>query len=163
MLRPHLDPLRRYFARRCPPDAVDDLLQSLCETAWRRRDAIPEGAELLWLYGVARNLVMESNRRRARRAAILSRHLPFLAQPSTAPALLAEGADEEFLRAFAALDEDDRELLRLWAWEQLGYREIAALLGVSESAASSRLTRARQRLGGHLGVERTPDENSQMG
>jgi DNA-binding CsgD family transcriptional regulator len=49
----------------------------------------------------------------------------------------------------AALDdlsESDAELLRLWAWEQLGPAEIAEVLGCSPGTARTRMHRARARL-----------------
>ncbi len=38
---------------------------------------------------------------------------------------------------------EEADLLRLWAWEQLGPGEIAAVLGITPNAASIRLHRAR--------------------
>jgi RNA polymerase sigma-70 factor (ECF subfamily) len=49
-------------------------------------------------------------------------------------------------RAMRRLDEDDREVLRLTAWEQLARDEIALVLGVSRGAVRMRLHRARRRL-----------------
>ena len=46
----------------------------------------------------------------------------------------------------AALRDEDAELLRLWAWEQLTPAEIAEVLGITPNAASIRLHRAREKL-----------------
>ena len=46
----------------------------------------------------------------------------------------------------ARLSADDRELLRLTAWEQLTRDEIATVLGCSANAVAIRLHRARRRL-----------------
>ena len=62
----------------------------------------------------------------------------------------AEPDDDRLAGALAALPEADRELLRLWAWEQLPPREIAVILGVSTNAAAIRLHRAKKRLRGLL-------------
>lgn len=40
----------------------------------------------------------------------------------------------------------DAELVRLWAWEELGPAEIALVVGLSPNAVSIRLHRARQKL-----------------
>jgi RNA polymerase sigma-70 factor (ECF subfamily) len=48
------------------------------------------------------------------------------------------------------LDADQRELLRLWAWEGLAPREIAVVVGSSANAVSIRLYRARRELAGLL-------------
>jgi RNA polymerase sigma-70 factor (ECF subfamily) len=49
-------------------------------------------------------------------------------------------------RAMAMLRDDDAELLRLWAWEQLTPNEIAEVLDITANAASIRLHRAREKL-----------------
>ena len=46
----------------------------------------------------------------------------------------------------ARLRPDEAELLRLWAWEQLGPAEIAAVLDLTPNAVSIRLHRARGKL-----------------
>ena len=42
--------------------------------------------------------------------------------------------------------------MRLWAWERLTPREIAAVLDITANAASIRLHRAKARLADHLGA-----------
>ncbi len=59
-------------------------------------------------------------------------------------------SDQELEAALADLSEDDQELLRLWAWEQLEPREIAVALSVTPNAVSLRLGRARKRLESEL-------------
>ena len=46
----------------------------------------------------------------------------------------------------ALLPADDREVLRLVAWEGLSPKEAAAVLGVAPAAARKRLQRARSRV-----------------
>ena len=48
--------------------------------------------------------------------------------------------------ALGRLSEQDRELVRLWAWEQLAPQEIAVVFGVTPNAARIRLHRARAKL-----------------
>jgi RNA polymerase sigma-70 factor (ECF subfamily) len=48
--------------------------------------------------------------------------------------------------ALDELDESDRELVRLWAWEQLEPREIAVVLDTTPNAVSLLLTRAKKRI-----------------
>ena len=48
--------------------------------------------------------------------------------------------------ALESLSEGDREVLRLWAWEQLEPREMAPVLELTVNAATLRLSRARKRL-----------------
>ena len=48
--------------------------------------------------------------------------------------------------ALDALPAPFRDVLTLWAWEQLGYEEIAAALGLAVGTVRSRLHRARAQL-----------------
>jgi len=60
---------------------------------------------------------------------------------------VAEPSSDVALReALDALPDGDRELLWLWAWEQLPPREIALVLDISANAASIRLHRASKKL-----------------
>jgi predicted DNA-binding protein (UPF0251 family) len=54
--------------------------------------------------------------------------------------------DDRLAEAMNELSPDDAEVLRLWAWEQLGAGEIAAVLDVTANAASIRLHRAKDKL-----------------
>ena len=54
--------------------------------------------------------------------------------------------DAELHAALARLRPEEAELLRLWAWEQLTPAEIGTVLGISANAASTRLTRAKNKL-----------------
>lgn len=116
--------------------------------AWRRRDEIPADP-LPWLYGVARRVLANQRRSDGRRAALLDA----IAHDRSGPAggLADELApftpvENRLASALLRLDEDDREALMLIAWEELGYREAADALGISEPAFSRRLRRARTRL-----------------
>jgi RNA polymerase sigma-70 factor (ECF subfamily) len=90
--------------------------------------------------------VLANQRRGQERRLRLVRRIE--AQPASAhspdPAEL--GPDPELSAALDHLDEDDREILRLWAWEQLEPREIAPVLDISVNAATLRLSRAKKRL-----------------
>lgn len=143
------DPLIRYARRRVPPDEVDDVVADVMLTAWRRLGDVP-AEPLPWVYGVARHVI--ANRRRGRR-----RHLRLVerleSEPGTrwhSPPDLGD-LDPELESALMAIGESDREILRLWAWEQLEPREIAQVLGTTSNAATLRLRRARSKLASELG------------
>ena len=57
------------------------------------------------------------------------------------------------LAALARLRDSDQEILRLAVWEELPHREIAGVVGCSESSVAVRLHRARTRLGREIGKE----------
>lgn len=139
------DPLARYLARRCAPDAVEDCFQEVMAVAWRRVREVPVGAEVPWLFGVARRTLANHRRAHGRVARLLDR-LRLAPAGDALGHLVPVGVDAELATALAALRPEDAELLRLWAWEELAPREIAVALGISANAASIRLHRAKGRL-----------------
>lgn len=151
-----IEPVRRYLARRTDPDTAEDVLAETLLVCWRRVAELPD-EPLPWVYGVAANCLRnaERGRRRQRRTAA---KLAAVDPPATAEAAPggADG-DAELTAALSValgrLRDEDAELLRLWAWEQLEPREIATVLGISPNAVSVRLHRARQRLREELGKD----------
>ena len=143
-----VEPLRRFLLRRTDPETADDVLSETLLVCWRRYDELPEPA-LPWAYGVAGH-VLANARRSARRQQRLAARVATVDPPREVP---DEGGprDDALLDALARLGDDDAELLRLWAWEQLGPAEIAAVLGVTPNAVSVRLHRARARLREEIG------------
>jgi RNA polymerase sigma-70 factor, ECF subfamily len=142
-------PLQRYLRRRASNRDAEDALSEVMLTVWRRLDDAPSDRVLPWCYGIARRTLANQRRSQSRHLRLLKRiesepPPPFLSDPAEA------GADPELATALAALGPDDQELLRLWAWEQLEPREIAAVLQVSVNAATLRLARAKKRLAAHL-------------
>lgn len=120
--------------------------------AWRRCSDVPTPpADLFWLYGVARGVVANHTRGDQRRRRLLGR-LQGGGQPvRNAPSPHTESWEHEVVgRALARLREDDQEVLRLAAWEELAASEIAVALDVSPETARQRLHRARQRLAREL-------------
>lgn len=96
-----------------------------------------------WLYGVARRTLANQRRGEQRRHRLAERLRADLAAVASHP---TGGAyDERFHSALETLNPDDREILRLSAWEELSPSEAARVLGISAIAARSRLHRARRR------------------
>lgn len=141
------DPVRRFLLRRTDPDTAQDVLADTFLVMWRRLDDVPEGAELPWAYAVARNCLANADRAARRHRGLVAR-IARLDPPRDvdAPNL----PDPAVHRALAGLSAEDRELLRLSAWEDLAPREIAVVLGVTANAVSIRLHRARRRLADEL-------------
>jgi RNA polymerase sigma-70 factor, ECF subfamily len=137
------EPVQRYLLRRADPATADDVLGDVLLVLWHRLDDVPADAVLPWTYGVARGCLANSRRSAVRQERVVLR----LARvPPEADAAAGEELEEALGNALAALPDADRELLRLWAWEQLPPREIALALGISANAASIRLHRAKQKL-----------------
>jgi RNA polymerase sigma factor (sigma-70 family) len=156
------------FAVRRLPDraAAEDAAAETFAVAWRRRGLIPD-EPLPWLYGIALRVAANQRRSSERRRRLGER----LEQEAGSRESAAAPADalhrrETFARAFERLDEPEREVLRLVAWDGLDTREAATVLGCSAAAFRVRLHRARRRLAkqleaaGHSPVERpTPAPN----
>lgn len=140
------EPIQRYVRRRVDHHAADDVVSETLLTLWRRLDDVPAHARLPWAYGVARRHIANHRRSTARRLRLVhrARSEPPPAQPTDNP------LDPELDMALTALAESDRELLRLWAWEQLEPAEIALVVGLSPNAVSIRLHRAKKKLAENL-------------
>ena len=127
--------------------AAEDVTAQAFERAFRRRRGFDarRGSPRAWLFGIARNAALDELRRRKRGAALAAEP----ADPAT-PAL--EDEAELALRraavraALAQLEPRDRELIALKFHAGLATTEIAAVFGVSESNAGTRLHRAMQKL-----------------
>jgi RNA polymerase sigma-70 factor (ECF subfamily) len=128
-----------YAARRVGATAADEIAAETFLVAWRRFDAIPD-EPLPWLYGVARNVVRRERSAQARQDAT-SRALQ--SEPAATPPIDTEVPG--LWEAWQALNDGDREVLALIAWEELPVRDAARSLGCSAPVFSVRLHRARRR------------------
>ncbi len=142
------EPLQRYLFRRVPRQDAEDLLSDVLLTVWRRIDDAPPDGALPWCYGIARR-TLANHRRAGRRGLRLVERLGSERLPHHPDPADLQG-DPDLQEAMSDLNAGDREVLRLWAWEQLEPREIALVLGVTQNAATLRLSRARRRLGQSL-------------
>lgn len=143
----HQRPVLAYAMRRTPTLAdAEDVAGETFTIAWRRIDDVPAEA-LPWLYAVARRVLANHRRGRSRRE-----RLAALLRVEDVPTPLRAGEDRDgpAFAALASLAPADQEVLRLLAWEDLGNREIAAVLGVTPNAVAIRLHRARARFAAAL-------------
>ena len=67
-------------------------------------------------------------------------------EPTPASAAIRHELQRRLDNAIAALNDDDRETILMRHSEQLTNQEVAALLGLTEAAASMRYLRAVRRL-----------------
>lgn len=135
-----------YLVRRS--SSAEDAADVLAETyliAWRKLDAIPKGDRArMWLFGVARNLLLKGADRRRSGHALVDR---LAGELRSATHSQADDEPSNALRAaLAALPERDREILTLTAWEGLSPRQIAVVMGTPANVVRVRLHRARARL-----------------
>lgn len=139
------EPLGHYLRRRCSPDDVDELLDDVLLVLWRRLDDVPaaDGA-VPWAYGIARRCLANYRRASQRRERLLQRVGATVREPGGPDWMSA--AEAALHRSLDRLPEGDREVVRLWAWERLEPREIAAVLDTTPNAVSVRLGRIQRRL-----------------
>ena len=142
------------FRRTASWAAAEDVTGVVFLELWRQRERVqPLGGSIRpWLAGVAANQARHVWRSRSRRSDALGR-LAWVgggaaggheADPADDVAVRIddERAMAALLDRLDALPEAHREVLTLWAWEQLGYEEIAVALGVPVGTVRSRLSRA---------------------
>jgi len=132
-----------------PADAVDDVLAATLSVVWRRLDEIPDGASLPWSYGVARKMLSNHRRGDQRRLRLVER-LGAEPQHVGADPQAVDAGDPYLETALGELTDSERELVHLWAWEQLEPREIAVVIDATPNAVSLRLTRVKQKLANSL-------------
>ena len=141
------EPVQRYVRRRCPAADVDDVVAETMTVLWRRLDEVPTDAPVAWSYGVARRCLANQRRSTGRRTRLLDR----LRREDEVSSTVVAVDDTELSAALERLTTDDREVLRLWAWEHLAPREMAVVLDITPNAASLRLHRAKRRLAEAMG------------
>lgn len=152
------EPIRSYCLRRVPVDDVNDVMADVFLALWRRIDDVPMGAAArLWLYGVARNCVTNSQRttRRSRRLRAKLASLP--SEPAASPETIFVRNElaEEALFALESLKPLDQEMVQLRIWEELSSAEIGEVVDLKATAVDMRLSRARKRLNQVLSDDQT--------
>lgn len=143
LFRAHLPQVSAFLSRRLPESAVEEIASELFEIAWAKKNQIPEGFELPWLYKSGRYLVANYHRKESGRSRILASFQEPVAAPSAEAVAMADIGLSE---AFAALSGSERELISLWALENFSTKEISQALEISENAAGIRLSRAKAKL-----------------
>ena len=150
----HFAVVHRYLARRVGRSRADDLAAQTFVVAFARRGIFDQSVASArpWLLGIATNLMRNELRAEQR----LLRALARLESGSTGD--LAEEVERSLARASAvaevaqvastlgALDPDQRDVLLLYAWGDLSYKQIASALAVPIGTVRSRLSRARSAL-----------------
>jgi RNA polymerase sigma-70 factor, ECF subfamily len=173
LLARHREPVRRLIDLRLDPaivqrlDASDVVQEVLLEASRRLPEYLqqPTMPFHLWLRHIARDRVIDAHRRHhqaQKRGVDRERplHRPAWAERSSmelaaqlidqertpASAALQEELQRQLHQALDQLAEDDRDVIQMRHFEQLGNQDVAAALGLSEAAASMRYLRAIRRL-----------------
>lgn len=154
----HSSAVHRYLSRRVGASVADDLLADVFVAALTSRTRVrrhPSGSALPWLYGIAGNVVRAHLRKRPAHG---NGDDSFVVDWDAIDARVDASALGGRLRAvLQSLNDSDRELLLLIAWEHLTPADAGAALGLTPTAARSRLHRARARAQAALNDTHDPD------
>jgi len=144
----HTDVLA-YFLRRLDPEDAAEATADVFLVVWRRADRLPPASERrLWLFGVAHNVLRNRRRMGRRLARLVARVASAPIDPPLQPEMIVvrRAEEDELLAVLGRLPRADREVLRLRLWEELGFEEVASILGCSPHAAEQRYAKALRRL-----------------
>ena len=154
----HFATIHRYLERRVGRDAADELAAEVFRIAFEQRSRFRplHASALPWLYGLATNLALKRWRGDSRRLRALARLDSGDGEldaglDGAVDRLTARAARARLLDALAGLPDGDRDVVVLFAWEDLSYEEIASALGIPVGTVRSRLNRARRTLRELLG------------
>lgn len=155
----HYAPLCRFLREYIrAPDVAEELVQDLFLRLWRDRERLPvRGSVRSYLYVAARNAALNHLRHDRLDVGFRKRWLAGDREPSRAPRSSTpeeETASSELAAAIRSAIQSLPERARLAAtlrWEhQLGYAEIAEIMGISVKGVENQLGRIMKALRGTL-------------
>lgn len=140
---------RRYCSNHAD---AEDVMQETFVKAFRKLNTFKSDGDFgAWIRRIAVNTSIDHVRKRGRlqldsqaAAALAQGTDPLPAQLRVAPSVLEQMAVEEIIALIDKLPEGFRFVFNLVAVEGYSHKEVASLLGISESASRSQLTRARK-------------------
>ena len=143
----HTPALRAFALSLChSPDRADDLVQDTLMRAWGHFGSFRPGTQLRsWLFTILRNGFYSDLRKHRREVA--DPEGAFVARLAVGPAHDGAIALGEFLRAFARLSPEHREVVTLVGALGFSYDEAAHVTGLPVGTVKSRVCRARAILG----------------
>lgn len=156
MLRRRIDPA---LASRIDPEDVLSETFLLARHKWNDFKAGSKMTPYAWLYGIARDCLIEAWRKQTRQKCDVHRDMPMpehssiqlglgIVSPGTSPS--DKVAHEELVQrvreVMEQLSDNDREILAMRHFDNLTFAEAATLLSITENAASVRYVRALKRL-----------------
>lgn len=140
----HGQAIVKFLYRRGAYTEAEDLAAETFVVLWRKREEVPDGAELPWLYKTA-GLTLSNWYRKKKSLPMGDSAETLDSVDSNDPAHLV--VENQGMRAaLLELSERDREIILAAAWEGLTGQALADYLGISRNAADVALSRARKRL-----------------
>ncbi|BBH67556.1 DNA-directed RNA polymerase sigma-70 factor [Actinoplanes sp. OR16] len=141
------DDVLRFAQRRVDHSHAEDVVADAFLVAWRRFAEAPHRDDDLraWLFGVARNCLLNARRGADRRSALAVRLAD--ADPVVDP---VPDLRLDLAAAWKRLSPAEQEALALAVFEDLTSAQAARVIGISATAYRLRLLRARRALRRHL-------------
>lgn len=135
--------------------AAEDVLQEVYLTVWLKASTFDEtrASPITWLVTIARNRAIDRRRSMARQDSHVDLDGVDIADVSTPPHSVLEGADRasRLQPCLATLDEVSREAIRSAFFDGLTYEQLAVRHGVPLGTMKSRIRRGLMRLRTCLG------------
>lgn len=138
----------------------DDLIQEICLQLWRAFPAYDRERRFsTWMYRVALNTAISFARTRQ----VRDRHSVPLDESLAPAAALPDGAGEErvgqLYRVMDGLGELERALLLLYL-EERSYRDIAEILGISETNVGTKMNRLKLKIRRELAPQKEAQDGA---
>ncbi len=152
------------FAVLGPVDELDDVVQKVWLTVWRRANTLDDANRWrYWLYRIAHNAAIDAGRKRQRRRGLWKRFTSGMRteqaeSPGNAVHQRLEQSEQHkrVLAAIHGLPEIYREPFVLRHLEDWSYRQIAEAMDLPVDTVETRLVRARRLLREALASLREP-------
>lgn len=143
----YYSPILAYCRRRTAVDRAEDAVADTFLTAWRRIDDLPgDDSVLPWLYGVAFKVLGHQWRSDSRGARLRAKLKSLGVNPVPEPeeVVVTRWESRQVLEALSRLNDTDREVLRMAAWEEMSHAEIATALTIDVEVVRQRFYQARK-------------------
>ncbi|NJC23265.1 RNA polymerase sigma-70 factor (ECF subfamily) [Arthrobacter pigmenti] len=154
--------LLKFVQRRSHADHAEDVVADTFLVVWRRLKEVPatDDDARAWIYGIARNILLNTRRGEQRRHALEVRLADPAVQPRDGSIADLAVSRADLSRAWNLLSETHQEALGLAVFEELKATQAAAVLGISPVAFRLRLSRARRTLRVYLDLLPQPEAMS---
>jgi len=122
----------------------EDLFQEIVFQLWRSIDSFRGDAKpSTFIYRIALNTAITAFKKGKRAIVSYTDQLPEIAMEAEQTALVQR--KENLFAAIRKLEEADRALIALWL-DELSYREIGEIIGISENNVAVRISRIKNKI-----------------
>ena len=138
LLKEHYSSLETYVRYKVSSrEDAEDILQEACVKAFNGFSSLAgEGSFRAWLISIGRNLINDHYRKKARVSEVpYDEAIQYITVNRSVADIVRETLD--------LLDDDERELLDMYYFQEMSVREIAEKLGIPEGTVKSRISSAR--------------------